>query len=78
MRISPPQFAIIRTQLKYYVCGDESRRAQNAIIEFANAKKQSFYYAFKCGPTVIYVIGNRDMFSLLFPGRCSNIVLMAL
>ena len=27
--------AIFRTQLKYYVRADESRRAQNAIIEFA-------------------------------------------
>ena len=41
------------SQLMYYVHGDESRRAQNAIIEFAiSLKTQSFYYAFKCGPTV--------------------------
>ena len=49
-------FAIIRTQLKYYIRGDESRRAQNAIIEFTisliTRKCNLFYYAFKCGPTV--------------------------
>ena len=51
----PPRFAIIRTKLKYwyYVCGDESRQAQNAVIELAiSFKTQTFYYAFKCGPTV--------------------------
>ena len=43
---------LLETQLKYdYIRGDESRRAQNAIIEFAK-RMQSFYYAFKCGPTV--------------------------
>ena len=41
------------SQLAYYIHGDESRRAHNAIIEFAiSLKTQSFYYAFKCGPTV--------------------------
>ena len=47
----PPDSQLLETQLKYYVRGDESRRAQNAIIEFAILlKTQSVYYAFKCGP----------------------------
>ena len=50
--ISPPDSQLLNSQLKYYVRGDESRRAQNAIIEFAiSLKTQSFYYTFKCGPT---------------------------
>ena len=59
MRISPPppppplDSQLLNSQLTFYVRGDQSRRAQNAIIEFAiSLKTQSFYYAFKCGPTV--------------------------
>ena len=41
-----PDSQLLETQLKYYVCGDESRRAQNTIVEFAislkNAQTQSF------------------------------------
>ena len=44
---------LLNSQLTYYVHGEESRWAQNAIIEFAiSLKTQSFYYTFKCGPTV--------------------------
>ena len=54
------RFATIRTQLKYYihVRGDESRWAQNTIIELAislkTRKRNLFYYTFKCGPTVFH------------------------
>ena len=60
----------LETQLQYYIHGDESRRAQNTIIEFAislktqkrkNAKTQSFYYAFKCGPTVTGYLCESDI-----------------
>ena len=35
----PPHSQLLETQLKYYVRGDESRRAQNAIIEFTISLK---------------------------------------
>ena len=35
----PPIRNYWKCNLKYYVCGDESRRAQNAIIEFAISLK---------------------------------------
>ena len=51
-----PDLQLLNSQLTYYVRGDESRRAQNAIIEFAislkTRKRNLFCYAFKCGPTV--------------------------
>ena len=51
-----PDSQLLETQLKYtyIVRGDESRRAQNAIIEFTISLKsrKQYYYAFKCGPTV--------------------------
>ena len=53
MRIFSPDSQLLNSQLAYYVRGDESRRAQNVIIEFAiSLKTQSFHYAFKYGPTV--------------------------
>ena len=39
MRIIFPDSQLLETQLKYYVHGDESRRAQNTIIEFAFSLK---------------------------------------
>ena len=52
-----PDSQLLNSLLTYYVRGDESRRAQNAIIEFAislkTRKRNLFtYYAFKCGPAV--------------------------
>ena len=56
MRILFPGSQLLNSQLQYYVRGDESRRAQNVIIEFAislkTRKRNLLYYAFKCGPTV--------------------------
>ena len=58
----PPDSQSLNSQLRYYVRGDESRRAQNAIIEFAiSLKTQSFYYAFKCGPMVYHA---RNMYDI--------------
>ena len=42
----PPRFANLRMQLKYYICGDESRRTQHAIIEFAISLKMRKHYLF--------------------------------
>ena len=49
-----PDSQLLSSQLTYYVGGDESRRAQNAIIEFAISLKTRKHNlsTFKCGPTV--------------------------
>ena len=39
MRMRFPPNSQLKSQLTYYVRGDESRRAQNAIIEFAVSLK---------------------------------------
>ena len=39
MRIFPPDSQLFNSQLTYYVRGDESRQAQNAIIEFTISLK---------------------------------------